>query len=59
LYRKRAAMSSLAIVHLFAPDGSSIPFGRSMTYRFATSAFWAACAFDGVEVSFSDSTGLL
>jgi len=44
-------MSSLAIVNLFAPDGTSIPFGRSMTYRFATSAFWAACAFDSVQVS--------
>ena len=51
LYRRRAAMSSLAIVNLFAPDGTSIPFGRSMTYRFATSAFWATCAFDGVQVS--------
>jgi hypothetical protein len=49
-FRDRAAKSSLAIVNLFAPDGHSIPFGRSMTYRFATSAFWAACAFDGVEV---------
>jgi len=49
-FRTRAAKSSLAIVNLFAPDGHSIPFGRSMTYRFATSAFWAACAFDGVEV---------
>jgi hypothetical protein len=49
-FRDRAAKSSLAIVNLFAPDGHSIPFGRSMTYRFATSAFWAACAFDGVKV---------
>jgi hypothetical protein len=50
-FRRRAAKSSMAIVNLFAPDGASIPFGRSMTYRFATSAFWAAYAFDGVEVS--------
>lgn len=49
-FRNRAASSSLAIVNLFDPDGHSIPFGRSMTYRFATSAFWAACAFDGVKV---------
>lgn len=49
-FRDRAANSSLAIVHLFAPDGHAIPFGRSMAYRFATSAFWAACAFDGVKV---------
>jgi hypothetical protein len=49
-HRDRAASNSLAIVNLFAPDGQAIPFGRSMTYRFATSAFWAACAFDGVKV---------
>ena len=49
-FRNRAASSSLAIVNLFDPDGHSIPFGRSMTYRFATSAFWAACAVDGVKV---------
>ncbi|WOO76912.1 uncharacterized protein LOC62_01G000526 [Vanrija pseudolonga] len=33
------------VIHLFAPDGASIPFGRSMTYRFATAAFWSALAY--------------
>ncbi|KAG9251622.1 uncharacterized protein F5Z01DRAFT_273256 [Emericellopsis atlantica] len=31
----------------FDADGSAIPFGRSMTYRFAMGAFWAAAAASG------------
>lgn len=35
--------------HWFAADGSALPFGRSLTYRFAQGAFWGALAFAGVE----------
>lgn len=35
--------------HWFADDGAALPFGRSLTYRFAAVAFFAACAFAGVE----------
>ncbi|GAA2621079.1 DUF2264 domain-containing protein [Dactylosporangium fulvum] len=31
--------------HWFAADGSSVPFGRSLGYRFAQGAFWGALAF--------------
>ena len=34
----------------FAPDGSAIAFGRSMTYRFAFAAFWAVIALTGLEL---------
>ena len=34
----------------FDPQGAAIPFGRSLTYRFAFAAFWAAVAFAGVEL---------
>ncbi|MEV6930746.1 DUF2264 domain-containing protein [Dactylosporangium sp. NPDC051485] len=34
--------------HWFAADGSSVPFGRSLGYRFAQGAFWGALAFAGV-----------
>ena len=50
LYRKRALANLPNVVQLFAPDGASIAFGRSMTYRFATSCFWAAVAFSELEV---------
>lgn len=48
-YRNRARMYALDFVHYQAPDGHSIPFGRSLTYRFATIAFWSAFAFADVE----------
>ncbi|KAK5132111.1 hypothetical protein LTR08_000362 [Meristemomyces frigidus] len=48
-YRKRAQSYALDFIHYQAPDGHSIPFGRSLTYRFATIAFWSAFAFADVE----------
>ncbi|WP_404403457.1 DUF2264 domain-containing protein [Pelagibacterium halotolerans] len=49
-YRERAGAFAQGFQHWFADDGGAVPFGRSMTYRFAQSAFWAACAFAGEEV---------
>ncbi len=34
-------------IYLFANDGTSIPFGRSLTYRFAQVSFFSAYAFLG------------
>jgi len=48
-YKRRAQSYALDFVHYQAPDGHSIPFGRSLTYRFATIAFWSAFAFADVE----------
>ncbi|AJQ97968.1 DUF2264 domain-containing protein [Gynuella sunshinyii] len=49
-YRQRARVFAADFQHWFADDGAAVPFGRSMTYRFAQGAFWAACAFAGEEV---------
>jgi hypothetical protein len=49
-YKKRAAQFAKDFIYWFAEDGSAIPYGRSMTYRFAQSAFWSALAYAGVEV---------
>ncbi len=35
--------------HWFGDAGAAIPFGRSLTYRFAQGAFWGALAFADVE----------
>ena len=48
-YRERAAQFAHSIRHWYAPDGSALPFGRSLTYRFAQAGFWGALAFAGVE----------
>ena len=38
-----------SIRHWYARDGSALPFGRSLTYRFAHAGFWGALAYAGVE----------
>jgi hypothetical protein len=47
--RERAAVFARQFIHWFAADGSALPYGRSLTYRFAQGAFWGALAFAGVE----------
>ncbi|KAI0265839.1 hypothetical protein BC834DRAFT_824517 [Gloeopeniophorella convolvens] len=49
-YRKRASKFAQDFVHYFDDEGRSIPFGRSMVYRFAMSSFWAAVAFADLEL---------
>ena len=48
-YRERAATFASEAQHWFAPDGAAVPFGRSLTYRFAMSSFWGALAWADVE----------
>jgi hypothetical protein len=48
-FRERAALFAQDFVHWFAGDGAAVPYGRSLTYRFAQGAFWGALAFAGVE----------
>jgi hypothetical protein len=48
-FRERARLFAPGFAHFFGPDGAAIPFGRSMTYRFAQAAFWGALAFAGEE----------
>ncbi|GAA3800648.1 DUF2264 domain-containing protein [Sphaerisporangium flaviroseum] len=48
-FRERAAEFALDFQHWFASDGAAVPFGRSLTYRFAQGAFWGALAFANVE----------
>ncbi|MCR8642675.1 DUF2264 domain-containing protein [Paenibacillus sp. N1-5-1-14] len=49
-YRERAKQYAQQYMYWFAEDGSSIPFGRSLTYRFAQGSFWCALVYAGVEV---------
>ncbi|WP_162929295.1 DUF2264 domain-containing protein, partial [Streptomyces sp. YIM 130001] len=47
--RERAALFARDFAHWFADDGAALPFGRSLTYRFAQGAFWGALAYADVE----------
>lgn len=51
-FKKRAGQFAEQFISWFAEDGSAIPYGRSLTYRFSQGAFWGALAFADAE-SFS------
>jgi hypothetical protein len=48
-FKKRATEFASEFIYLFSSDGSAIPYGRSLTYRFAQGAFWGALAYANVE----------
>lgn len=48
-FKERAALFAQDFIHWFNADGAALPFGRSLTYRFAQGSFWGALAFAGVE----------
>jgi hypothetical protein len=48
-FRERAALFAQDFIHWFDADGAALPFGRSLTYRFAQGALWGALAFADVE----------
>lgn len=44
----------------FAIDGSALPIGRSLTYRFAMAAFWGGCGLSGAtSLTMGQCKGLL
>jgi len=50
-FRERAAAFADEYRHWFHADGQGLPYGRSLTYRFAQASFWGAMAFSGVDGS--------
>ncbi len=59
-YRERAATFAHDYKAWFGADGSALPFGRSLTYRFAHAGFWAALAFADVDaLPWGEVKGLL
>ncbi|MDF2485068.1 MAG: hypothetical protein K0R46_1236 [Herbinix sp.] len=48
-FKSRSAVFAKDFIYWFGKDGSEIPFGRSLTYRFAHVAFFAALAFSNTE----------
>lgn len=49
LYIRRATEFSHNFIYWFADDGSALPYGRSLSYRFSQAAFWSALVFAEVE----------
>ncbi len=49
VFRARALEFGKSFAHWFDADGSALPYGRSLTYRFAQCAFYSACVWAGLE----------
>ncbi len=50
IFRQRAREFAQQFIYWFDEDGSSIPYGRSQTYRFAQVSFFSICAAAKLEV---------
>jgi len=48
-FREESTLFAKDFVSWFAEDGAALPFGRSLTYRFAQGSFWGALALADVE----------
>jgi len=60
ILKERAAIFAKTFLYWFDEKGEAIPFGRSLTYRFAQSAFWAALVYADVEaISWGKVKGIL
>ena len=42
-FKKRAYKFAQEFIYWFADSGEGVPYGRSLTYRFAQIAFWSMC----------------
>ena len=49
LFKKRAMLYAKHYIYWFDEEGREVPFGRSLTYRFAHLCFWSACLYAGIE----------
>ncbi|WP_129731981.1 DUF2264 domain-containing protein [Ectobacillus funiculus] len=48
-YKSRAEAFAKDFMYWFAEDGSALPYGRSLSYRFSQAAFWSALLYAEVE----------
>ncbi|MCM3626586.1 DUF2264 domain-containing protein [Paenibacillus glycanilyticus] len=48
-FEERGAVFARQFANWFSEDGRALPYGRSLTYRFAQGALWGAYAFAGVQ----------
>jgi len=51
IYQERARLFAESFMYWFDGEGPALPFGRSLTYRFAQVAFWSMVAVSGIETS--------
>lgn len=49
LFKERAVLFAKQFIYWFDDSGEALPFGRSLTYRFAQVSFFCACVIAGIE----------
>lgn len=49
LFKERAMIFAKQFIYWFDNTGEALPFGRSLTYRFAQVSFFSACLIAGIE----------
>ena len=49
IYRERALAFAKQFIYWFDEEGDAVPFGRSLTYRFAQVSFFSICLLVGLE----------
>jgi len=49
-FSQRAGLFAQQHITYFTEEGPFVPYGRSLTYRFAVVSFYSACAFSNIEV---------
>ncbi|UOQ48422.1 DUF2264 domain-containing protein [Gracilibacillus caseinilyticus] len=49
IYKQRAERFAEDFIHWFSDDGRALPYGRSLSYRFAQASFWSAYVFAGLS----------
>ncbi|QUI25535.1 DUF2264 domain-containing protein [Vallitalea pronyensis] len=52
-YEERAVAFAEQFIYWFAASGESLPYGRSLTYRYAQVGFWSMLVVSDVELPFS------
>ncbi len=50
VFKTRAKSFAKDFIYYFANSGEAVPYGRSLTYRFAQCSFFSACLFANVEI---------
>ncbi len=48
-FKERAILFGKEFIYWFSEDGSSVPYVRSLTYRFAQTAFFSMCIYSSIE----------
>lgn len=51
-YEERAIAFAKDFLYWFDADGAALPYGRSLTYRFAQIAFWSILVVSGIDLPF-------